>query len=55
VRPSVDDAVGDIDEDTESDDDDRSLDRGQVVVEEGVRVDAGDLSGEVPPGARAAS
>jgi 1-acyl-sn-glycerol-3-phosphate acyltransferase len=57
VRPSVDDATGDIDEDTESDDEDSSLDHGQVVVvvEEGVRVDAGDASGEVPPGARAAS
>ena len=55
VRPSVDDATGDIDEDTESDDDDSSPDRGQVVVEDGVPVDAGDASGEVPPGARAAS
>ena len=59
ARPSVDDATGDIDEETERDDDERSADRAEVGVEGDVRDDAADASsdasGEVPPGARAAS
>jgi 1-acyl-sn-glycerol-3-phosphate acyltransferase len=50
IRPSVDDAVGDIDELTQRDDV-----RAEAGAEPVMTDDAAETSGEVPPGARAAS